>query len=298
VLPQRWLREARSVPCVPTYHPLMRLIDSHGHLQARVFTYDAARVLDDARRAGLERLMAPGWDAPTSVAGVGLASELGVLTSVGFHPHIAGEVTPGDRERISALVPEPLVRAIGETGLDYDRAFSPREVQLDNLRWHIALARQSGKPLILHCRSRPGRRDAQDDLLDELRTAGLGTPGFGARFAGRPPAVLHSFSGPVDYAETALELGCAVSISGLAFRRGEETTADVARLVPADRLLVETDAPYLSPPGALRRNEPRWVEVTARWVAERRGVDPDLLGDQLVDAFDRTFGAPARVSPA
>ena len=271
----------------------MRLIDSHGHLQAKVFTDDASRVLDDARTAGLERLMAPGWDAPTSISGISLARELGVLTSVGFHPHVAADVTPSDRELIATLAPDPVVRAIGETGLDYDRAFSPREVQLANLRWHLALARASGKPLILHCRSKPGRRDAQDDLLHEMRAAGIGTDAFGEAHAGRPPALLHSFSGPVDYAEAALELGCAVSISGLAFRQGEEATADVARLVPAELLLVETDSPYLSPPGAPRRNEPRWVEITARWVAERRAVDPDTLGDQLVHAFDRTFGPPA-----
>jgi TatD DNase family protein len=85
-------------------------------------------------------------------------------------------------------------------------------------------------------------------------------------------------------------MGCAVSISGLAFRAGEEATATVVRLVPSERLLVETDAPYLSPPGApRRRNEPRWVEVTARWVAEQRGIDPETLSDDLVDAYDRTF---------
>jgi TatD DNase family protein len=271
----------------------MRLIDSHGHLQAKVFSDDAADVLADARASGLERLMAPGYDAVTSEAGVALARELGVLTSVGFHPHIAADVTSSDRERILTLVADPLVRAIGETGLDYDRAFSPRQAQLDNLRWHVDLARRTGKPLILHCRSKPGRRDAQDELLQELRAAGVGGLGFGERFDGRPPALLHSFSGPVDHAEAALELGCAVSISGLAFRRGEESTADVARLVPSGRLLVETDAPYLSPPGAPRRNEPRWVEVTARWVAQQRGVDPDRLGDDLVAAFDRTFGPPS-----
>ncbi len=236
--------------------------------------------------------MAPGWDAATSSSGIILARDLGIITSVGVHPHVAADLTPSDRELIAALASDPLVRAIGEAGLDYDRAFSPREVQLDNLRWHITLARRSGKPLILHCRSKPGRRDAQDDLLTELRAAGVGTGGFVERFDGRPPALLHSFSGPVDYAEAALDLGCAVSISGLAFRRGEEATADVARLVPAERLLVETDAPYLSPPGAPRRNEPRWVEVTARWVAGQRGMDPEVLGDQLVEAFDRTFGAP------
>jgi TatD DNase family protein len=237
--------------------------------------------------------MAPGWDAATSVAGVALAERLDVLTSVGFHPHVAAEVTPADRELLAGLAVEPRVRAIGETGLDYDRAFSPRDVQLDNLRWHIELARMHGKPLILHCRSKVGRRDAQDDLVRELRDAGVGTADFGMAFGGRPPALLHSFSGPVDYAEAALGLGCAVSISGLAFRRGEEATAEVARIVPVERLLVETDAPYLSPPGAPRRNEPRWVEVTARWVADQRGVDAEQLGDDLVDAFDRTFGPPA-----
>jgi TatD DNase family protein len=271
----------------------MRLIDSHGHLQAKAFTDDATRVLADARAAGLERLMAPGWDAATSIAGIDLASELRVLTAVGFHPHVAADVTSAQREHIAGLASHPLVRAIGETGLDYDRGFSPRDVQLANLRWHIELARHAGKPLILHCRSKPGRRDAQDDLVRELRDAGVGTGGFVERFEGRPPGLLHSFSGPVDHAETALELGCAVSISGLAFRAGEEATAEVVRMVASERLLVETDAPYLSPPGAPRRNEPRWVEVTARWVAQQRDVDPEILGDQLVDAFDRTFGPPA-----
>jgi TatD DNase family protein len=280
------------VPGVATYHRVMRLIDSHAHLQAKSFTDDAAAVYAAARAAGMARLLAPGWDAATSIAGVALARDLGVLTSVGFHPHVASGVTSDDRARIEGLTSDPLVRAIGETGLDYDRAFSPRDVQLDNLRWHIRLARTVGWPLILHCRSKPGQRDAQDDLIRELRDAGVGTADFSARFDGRPPAVLHSFSGPVDYAETALELGCVVSISALAFRSGEEPTADVARLVPAERLLVETDSPYLPPPGAPRRNEPRWVEVTARWVAEQRGTDPDVLGDQLVDAFDRTFGPP------
>lgn len=270
----------------------MRLIDSHGHLQTRAFADDLDAVYADALRAGLERLMAPGFDVATSLAGIALAERLGVLTSVGFHPHVAGEVTPADRELIAGLAGEARVRAIGETGLDYDRAFSPRDAQLDNLRWHIALAREHGKPLILHCRSKPGRRDAQDDLIRELREAGVGSAAFAGRFEARPPALLHSFSGPVDYAEAALDLGCSVSISGLAFRRGEETTAEVARLVPAERLLVETDAPYLSPPGAPRRNEPRWVEVTARWVAARRGVGPEALGDALVGAFDRTFGPP------
>ena len=274
----------------------MRLIDSHGHLQAPAFASDAAEVLAAAREAGVERLLAPGWDVVTSLAGIDIAQALGIDTAVGVHPHLANGVTQVDRDSLASLAPGPEVVAIGETGLDYDREFSPRDVQLDNLRWHIQLAFGVGKPLILHCRSAPGQRDAQDDLVRELADAGLGTAAWMERFGGRPPAVLHSFSGPVDYAEACLSMGCAVSISGLAFRAGEEATAEVARLVPADRLLVETDSPYLSPPGApRRRNEPRWVEVTARWVAQQRGVEAEALGDDLVRAYDRTFSRAPRV---
>ena len=165
-----------------------------------------------------------------------------------------------------------------------------REAQLANLRRNLELALATGKPAILHCRSKPGERDAQDALVDELRAAGFGGAAGHDAFGSRPPAILHSVSGPVDYVEAALEMGCAVGVSGLAFRRGEEATAESVRRVPAERLLVETDAPYLSPPGAPRRsNEPRYVETTARWVAEQRGEDVDVLGDTLVAAYDATF---------
>ncbi len=268
----------------------MRLIDSHGHLQADAFARDADAVLVAARSAGLERLLAPGWDPATSVAGIELAGRMGIDTSVGVHPHLASSVSADQRAPLAELAARSVVVAIGETGLDYDRNRSPRHAQLDNLRWHIALAFATSKPLILHCRSAVGERDAQDDLVRELRSAGVGGSDWSARFDGRPAAVLHSFSGPVDHADACLAMGCAVSISGLAFRAGEESTAEVVRIVPAERLLVETDSPYLSPPGApRRRNEPRWVEVTARWVAEQRGLDPEPLGDALVDAYDRTF---------
>jgi TatD DNase family protein len=270
---------------------VVRLVDSHGHLQADAFARDAADVLAAARDAGLERLLAPGWDLATTLAGIELARALGVDTSAGVHPHLASGVQPGDRDRLSALAASTAVVAIGETGLDLDRGLSPADVQLDNLRWHIELAFETRKPLILHCRSAKGQRDAQDILVRELSDAGVGGPAWSERFDGRPAAVLHSFSGPLDYGEACLVLGCAVSISGLAFRAGEEPTAQVVRLVPPERLLVETDSPYLSPPGApRRRNEPRWVEVTARWVAEQRGVDPEDLGDQLVAAYDHVFG--------
>jgi TatD DNase family protein len=230
----------------------------------------------------------PGWDLRSSEDGLVLARELGLPTSAGIHPHVAAEADARTWARIRALAAEPEVRAIGETGLDYDRGYSPRDDQLANLERHVGLALETGKPLVLHCRSKAGECDAQDALLSLLRSAGLGGAAWGARFDGRPPGVLHSFSGPVDYAEAALELGLAISFSGLVFRRGEEASATVARLVPAERLLIETDCPYLAPPGApRRRNEPRWVAVTAGWLAEQRGTDVTALGTGLVDAFDR-----------
>ena len=269
----------------------VRLIDSHAHLQAAAFAAEADEVAEAARLAGVERVLVPGWDPASSRASIELAARHEFIdASVGVHPHAAAEVDDEAWTAVASLAPDPHVVAIGETGLDYDRAFSPREAQLANLRRNLALALATGKPAILHCRSRAGERDAQDELIAELTAADVGAPAWRAAFGVRPPALLHSFSGPVEYAEAALDLGLAISFSGLAFRAGEEPTAIVARLVPDDRLLVETDSPYLSPPGApRRRNEPPWAEVTARWLAERRGVSADALGELLVANYDRIF---------
>ena len=111
-----------------------------------------------------------------------------------------------------------------------------------------------------------------------------------AVFGDRPPAVIHSYSGPLEYAQAVLDIGLAISFSGLAFRAGEDATADVVPLVPPDRVLVETDSPFLSAPGAPRqRNAPEWVRLTAEWVGSRRGGDREALGAGLVSAYDRTF---------
>lgn len=267
----------------------MQLIDSHAHLQSEAFANDAGAVLETARSAGVVRVLVPGWDLPSSIAAIELASALGVDAAAGIHPHVAAQAEHVDWDQICSLAGGPRVVAVGETGLDYDRGFSPRDAQLANLRRHLALGREVGKPVILHCRSPQGERDAHDDLLRELVEAGAGTPDW-TTAVGRPPALLHSFSGPVDYAEQALAMGLAISFSGLVFRNGEEASAEVARLVPADMLLIETDSPYLSPPGApRRRNEPRWVEVTAQWMADQCSADADEVGMKLVANYDRIF---------
>jgi TatD DNase family protein len=266
----------------------VRLVDSHCHLQADRFDADVDLVVGGARLAGVERILVPGWDRRSGEQALELAERFPWLdASVGVHPHDAANVDDEAWAWFVEAAGDPRVVAIGETGLDFDRVFSPVETQRLSLRRNLALALATGKPAILHCRSAEGRRDAQDALVDELRAAGFDDPGTRDSFGGRPRAIVHSFSGPVDYAETVLAMGLAISFGGLVFRRGEEASADVARIVPPDRLLIETDSPFLSPPGApRRRNEPEWVSITAHWLANQRGEEPDHLGDRLVANFD------------
>lgn len=268
----------------------MRLIDSHGHVNADRFDDDLDEVLAAARAAGVERVLVPGWNVRSSERALEVVAGRPWLdAAVGIHPHDAAKVDGPGWASVEAWARDDRVVAIGETGLDSDRMFSPWDAQLENLRRNLSLALATGKPAILHCRSRAGERDAQDALLAELRAAGFDGPAGRAAFGDRPSAVVHSFSGPVDYAREVLAMGLAVSFSGLVFRRGEEASAEAAALVPPGRLLVETDSPFLSPPGAPRgRNAPKHVAVTARWVAERRGAGEEL-GDALVAAYDATF---------
>ncbi|MHB8892200.1 MAG: TatD family hydrolase [Candidatus Limnocylindrales bacterium] len=272
----------------------MRLIDSHGHLNADRFDDDIDLVLGGARMAGVERILVPGWNVASSSRALEVVARRPWLdAAVGIHPHDAARVDEAGWAAIAAWARDERVVAIGETGLDSDRMFSPWDAQLQNLRRNLALSLATGKPAILHCRSKAGERDAQDALVEELRAAGFGGPAAAAAFGRRPPAVVHSFSGPVDYAREMLSMGLAVSFSGLVFRRGEEASAEVAALVPSERLLVETDSPFLSPPGAPRgRNAPEFVAITADWAAARRDVGEgglEAFGDALVAAYDATF---------
>lgn len=273
----------------------MRLIDSHCHLNAERFAGDEAAVLERARAAGVERILVPGWNVASSERAIELADRHEWLdVAVGVHPHDAAKVDDAGWRRIVELAADPRVVSIGETGLDYDRVFSPIPDQLVNLRRNLALALDTGRPAILHVRSAAGRDDAQEAIVAELESAGFGGAGAHAAFGARPPAVIHSFSGSTDYARRVLDMGLAISISGLAFRAGEGATAEVAAFIPDDRLLVETDSPFLSPPGAPRgRNEPEWVRITAEWVAARRAGGGEAVGDRLVRAFDAFVGRAA-----
>jgi TatD DNase family protein len=277
----------------------MRLVDSHGHLNADRFANDVEAVLDRAREAGVERILVPGWNVASSERALELVARWPWLdAAVGVHPHDAAKVDDAGWAAVEAWARDDRVVAIGETGLDADRMFSPWAAQLENLRRNLALSLATGKPAILHCRSRAGERDAQDALVTELRAAGFGGAAVEAAFGRRAPAVMHSFSGPLDYGREVVEMGLVVSVSGLAFRRGEEGSGALIPLVPVERLLVETDAPFLTPPGAPRsRNEPAFVAITARWAAALRGVGDEVLGGALVATYDATFARPPRWSP-
>ncbi len=263
----------------------MRLVDAHCHLNADRFADDAEAAADAARSAGVERILVPGWNVSSSERALALVDRIPWLdAAVGVHPHDAAKVDDPGWAQIRAWAARDDVVAIGETGLDYDRAFSPIPDQLMNLRRNLALAAETGRPAILHCRSAAGRRDAQDALLREIQAMAGDAPRF----------VVHSFSGPVDYAQAMIDLGGTLSFSGLVFRRGEEPSADAAALAPPDRVLVETDSPFLSPPGAPRsRNAPEWVRITADWLAERKASPADELGATLVANYDRVF--PSRL---
>ncbi len=275
----------------PAYDAAMRLIDSHCHVNADRFEGDVDQVLGAARLAGVERILVPGWNVASCVRALEIVDRFDWLdAAVGVHPHDAARVDDADWARIVDWASDERVVAIGETGLDYDRVFSAIPDQLTNLRRNLALALATRKPAILHCRSAAGKRDAQDALLAELRAAGVGGSEWATAFRDRPPVIIHSFSGPGDYAEAVLDLGAVISFSGLVFRAGEEASAEVAALAPIDRVLIETDSPFLSPPGAPRgRNEPEWVRLTAAWLAERQQTDPDALGEALVATYDRTL---------
>src|SRR3954471_14522843 len=171
------------------YHRAMRLVDSHGHVNADRFEDDVDAVLDAARDAGVERILVPGWNLRSSERALELVGRRSWLdAAVGVHPHDAAAVGGADWATVEGWARDERVVAIGETGLDADRMFSPWDTQLENLRRNLALALATAKPAILHCRSRAGERNAQDALLHELRNAGFGGPAAKAAFGARPPA--------------------------------------------------------------------------------------------------------------
>ncbi len=229
--------------------------DTHTHLNVEAFAPDLPQVLQRARSQGVERMLIVGFDLPSSEAALDLARAQGLHAAVGIQPHYAGETGSRELEMLRRLAGQPGVVALGEIGLDYYRDRAPRPAQRALFRKQLALALELGLPVVIHA------REAFGDLLEELRQAGPGLRG-----------VMHCFSGTPQEAYAFLELGLYISIAGPVTYPRATRLAEVVRLVPRDRLLLETDCPWL-PPQRHRgqRNEPAYLLEIAQEVAVLRG---------------------------
>lgn len=252
------------------------LVDSHAHLDFPDFDEDRDAVLERARTAGVETIVS----ISTRVARFPQLRAMverypRVYCSVGTHPHNAAEEPDVTVDELVRLAADPKVVAVGEAGLDYHYDNAPRDAQRTSFLRHIAAARETRLPLVIHA------RDADQDMGDILE-AESGQGAF--------PAILHCFSSGRDLARRGVALGLYVSFSGiLTFRRSDELR-DIARDIPLDRLLVETDAPYLAPPPHRgRRNEPAYVVETATVLASVKGISVEALAKATTDNFYRIF---------
>src|SRR6202045_3681744 len=263
----------------------MMLIDSHCHLDFPDFAAELDAVLERARGAGIARLVTISTRVHRFAGVLAIAERFAdVYCSVGTHPHYAHEELDIAAADLVARTRHPKVVALGEAGLDYHYDRSPRDAQERGFRTHIAAARETGLPLVIHS------RDADDDMARILEEE----TGKGAF-----PAVLHCFTGGADLAHRAIALGHFISFTGILTFKNSAELREIAASLPADGILVETDAPYLAP-GKHRgkRNEPAFVIDTANVLAETRGVSFDAIARQTTENFFRLFGKVPRPAQA
>jgi TatD DNase family protein len=260
----------------------MELVDTHAHLDDDAFAGETEALLARAAAAGVTRLVQVGFNQAGWESSIALAQAYagqGVFLALGVHPNYAQEATPEALDRLRALcagtVPGvPRVVAVGETGLDYYRTFCPPEVQRESFRAHLRLARDLDLPVIIH------DRDAHADIMAILHSDGAGTRG-----------VMHSFSGDVAMAEECLRLGYQIALSGpVTFPKAADRHA-VARAVPLDALLLETDCPYLTPhPHRGRRNEPSYIPLMAAAIATLRDISIEAVAAATTANAIHLFG--------
>ncbi len=257
------------------------LVDSHCHLDFPDFADDLDGVVGRAREKGVGRMVTISTRVRRHDGLLAIAGQFAdVFCSVGTHPHHAHEELDVTAADLIAHTRHPKVVAIGEAGLDYHYDNSPRDAQEQGFRAHIAAARETGLPLVIHS------READDDMANILEEeAGKGA------FA----AVLHCFTGGRDLAMRGVKLGHYVSFSGILTFKNSQALRDIAVALPAERILVETDAPYLAPnPHRGKRNEPAYVAETAKVLAQTRGVSADEIARQTTENFFRLFSKVPR----
>lgn len=254
------------------------LIDTHAHLDDEQFAGDLPAILERARAAGVETIVAIATTAPSSAACVAMAQRQPMLfATVGIHPNSILEAGPTTWDEVVALVENPRVVALGETGLDRHWDTTPFAVQEEYFVRHLELARQQDLPVVIHC------REAETDMLRVLRS----------EFDRYGPirGVMHSFVGDAAMAEACREMGLYLSFAGMLTYKNAAALRETAAQQPLDRLLVETDSPYLSPvPVRGRRNEPAHVVHTAACLAELLGIAPEHLAEQTTKNAISVFG--------
>jgi len=256
------------------------LIDSHCHLEYKGLVEDQAGVLSRAREAGVGAFLnistkQAEWDQVVATA----ERESDVFASVGIHPHEADQHADLGREALLAASENPRVIGIGESGLDYYYDHSDREVQRRLFRMHIDVARETGLPLIIHT------RDAEDDTFHILEEE---------MEKGAFPALIHCFTASDEFGAKVLDLGLTISISGIVTFKNAKSLQATAAKVPEDRLMVETDSPFLAPvPHRGKKCEPAYVADTARFVADLRGVESERLAEHTSANFIKLFAKAA-----
>ncbi len=263
----------------------MRLVDSHCHLDDEQFDADREEVIERAREAGVEQMLAigTGKGPPDLEAGIRLADAYEFIgATVGVHPHDAAKADQGTMAALRELLRHEKVAAVGEVGLDYHYDFSPREVQRRVFVEQLEIAAEARLPVIIHT------REAWEDTMEllERHWAPSGLPG-----------ILHCFSEGPEEARRVLDLGFFVSFAGVVTFPKAVRVQEAARMVPSDRLLIETDCPYLAPvPKRGKRNEPAYVAYTAAKMAELRGRPVEEVAEAAAENFRRLCLLPERTT--
>jgi TatD DNase family protein len=253
------------------------LIDSHAHLYMEDFDTDRDLVIERARAGGVARIITIGIDLASSIKGIEIANKYDlVYATVGYHPHNAKQANTGELEKLRVLFSEPKVVAWGEIGLDFFRRHSPPDRQVKAFEYQLDMASEQDLPVIIH------DRDAHTDLLRILKSRKRQYQG-----------VIHCFSGNYDLAMALIEMGFYISFPGTVTYKSALDTQDTARRIPLERLLVETDCPYLTPvPFRGKRNEPFYVTHTAEKIAQLRQLDVEHLGQATSANTIRLFNLP------